>query len=208
MSEAVSTKETIREQMRHRRHEIGHEERRAAGIAVCEKVLGHPINLLLRTWRVCLYLSSKHEIPTRYIMRAIWEVKHETCVPAWSTSERAYRPYAMGPHTQLIVGRHGIREPAVRDPVEPWDVEAFILPGLAFDTCGGRLGYGAGHYDTMLGKSVRMALKIAICYDWQVLETPLPQEPHDVPMDWIVTDKRVIDCAANRQLLTQTRSPS
>lgn len=207
MSEAVGTKDEIRQQMRQKRHAVNYEERRAAGLAICEKVIGHPIDLLLRTWRVCLYLSSTHEIPTRYIMRAIWEVRHEVCVPAWSASERVYRLYAMTPQTQLITGPHGIREPAIHDPVEPWDVEAFILPGLAFDICGGRLGYGAGHYDAILGKSVRMALKIAVCYDWQVLDTPLPQEPHDIAMDWIVTDKRVIDCAASRRL-TQTRSPS
>ena len=207
MPEPLDTKDEIRQQMRLKRHAVGDEERRLAGIAICEKLVGNPINLLLRTWRVCLYLSAKHEIPTRYIMRAIWEVRHEVCVPAWSTSERAYRLYAINPRTQLIVGHHGIREPAVREPVEPWEVEAFILPGLAFDTCGGRLGYGAGHYDTILSKSVRMALKIAVCYDWQALDTPLPQEPHDIAMDWIVTDKRVIDCAANRRLM-QTRSPS
>ena len=207
MPEPMDTKDDIRQQMREKRHAVGHEDRRLAGLAICEKLIGNPINLLLRTWRVCLYLSAKNEIPTRYIMRAIWEVRHEVCVPAWSASARAYKLYAMTSHTQLIMGLHGIREPAVREPIEPWDVEAFILPGLAFDTCGGRLGYGAGHYDAILGKSVRAALKVAICYDWQVLDTPLPQEPHDIAMDWIVTDKRAIDCAANLSL-TQTRSPS
>ena len=81
----------------------------------------------------------------------------------------------------------------------PWDVDAFILPGLAFDAQGGRLGYGAGYYDRILSKAARNAPKIALCYDWQVLEEPLPQEPHDIPVDWIVTDTRVIDCTANRK---------
>ena len=194
----METKDEIRQRMRQRRRSVTPDVRRAAGLAICKKIVGSPINLLTRTWRVCLYLSTVHEIPTRYIARAMWEIKHEVCVPAWNTAEKAYRLYALGPHTRLITGRHGIREPAVRKRVKTRDVEAFILPGLAFDICGGRLGYGAGHYDAILSKTIRLTKKIAICYDWQVQDTPLPQDPHDIPMDWIVTDKRVIDCAANR----------
>ena len=199
MTETTDTKDEVRRQMRQKRHAIGQTERRAAGMAICKKVAGDPVYLLPRAWRTCIYLSTAHEIPTRYIARAVWESGHEVCVPAWSASLHAYRLYSLAPSAKLITGRHGIREPAVRIPVETWDVNAFILPGLAFDACGGRLGYGGGHYDALLNNAIRTVPKIAICYDWQVLDTPLPQEPHDIPMDWIVTDKRVINCAANRR---------
>ncbi len=194
------TKDEIRLQMRDKRNEMTPEERRALGQAVCKSVLDAPIRLMLRAWRVCVYLSTKSEIPTRYIARAVWEEGRDVCVPAWSRSEETYKIYAIDPKMRLLTGHHGIREPAVRIPVMPWDVDAFILPGLAFDTAGGRLGYGAGYYDRILSKAARKAPKIALCYDWQVLDAPLPQEPHDIPMDWIVTDLRVIDCAANRKV--------
>lgn len=191
-------KDEIRKQMRERRHGVSPEERRAAGKALCAKVIGSPIHLLMQAWRVCIYLSTKNEIPARYIARAVWEAGREVCVPAWSTTEKAYKLYAIDSHMRLITGHYGIREPAVRIPVMPWDTHAFILPGLAFDIFGGRLGYGAGHYDHMLVQAPRTAKKIALCYDWQVQDDPLPQESHDIAMDWIVTDKRAIDCAANR----------
>jgi 5-formyltetrahydrofolate cyclo-ligase len=178
------TKDEIRQQMRDRRAEITPEERKELGRAACASVLDPPIRLLLRAWRVGLYLSTKDEIPTRYIARAIWEAGREVCVPAWSRSDEMYKLSAFDSHTRLVTGHHGIREPAVRIPVMPWDVDAFILPGLAFDTRGGRLGYGAGHYDQILSKATRVAPKIA----------------HDIPMDWLVTDTRVIDCAANRKV--------
>lgn len=193
------TKDEIRQQMRDQRREVTPEERTALGRAVCKKVTDAPIRLLLRAWRVCIYLSTKNEIPTRYLAREVWENGREVCVPAWSRSDERYKLYAIDPKMRLITGHHGIREPAVKVPVMPWDVDAFILPGLAFDTCGGRLGYGAGHYDYLLGKASRAVPKIALCYDWQVLDEPVPQEPHDIPVDWIVTDLRVIDCAANRK---------
>ncbi len=193
------TKDEIRESMREKRREVAPEERKELGRAVCKNVLGNEIDLLLRAWRVCIYLSTKNEIPTRYIARAFWEKGRDVCVPAWSRSNERYNLYEIDAHVRLITGHHGIREPAKRIPVMPWDVDAFILPGLAFDTCGGRLGYGAGHYDYILNKAVKSAPKIALCYDWQVLEEPVPQEEHDVPMDWLVTDTRVINCAKNRK---------
>jgi len=49
-----------------------------------------------------------------------------------------------------------------------------------------------------LGKAAKTAQKIAICYDWQISDDPVPQGPLDIAMDWIVTDKRVINCIANR----------
>ncbi|MEI7900504.1 MAG: 5-formyltetrahydrofolate cyclo-ligase [bacterium] len=194
------TKDEIRQQMRDARSKITPEERKTLGQEVCKNVLDEPIRLLLRAWRVCIYLSTRNEIPTRYVARAVWDAGREVCVPVWSQSNEKYKLSAMNAHTRLITGHHGIREPAVRIPVMPWDVDAFILPGLAFDKYGGRLGYGAGHYDHILGKAARIAPKIALCYDWQVLDEPVPQEPHDIPMDWIVTDTRVIDCAANRKM--------
>jgi len=201
------TKDDIREQMRERRKAVTHEERKAAAKEISKRVLGDEIHLLLHAWRVCVYLSTKHEIPTRYIVRACWEAGREICVPAWSQSNEEYRLYAINPGIPLVKGHHGIREPAVRVPVLPWDVDAFILPGLAFDTTGGRLGFGAGHYDYILSKSAKRAPKIALCYDWQILGEPVPQEPHDLPMDWIVSDQRIIHCAANRKAM-RTGCPS
>lgn len=200
MSE-TRTKDEIRQQMREKRHAVSEEDRKAAGKAICENLMGPEIQLLLRAWRISVYLSSRHEIPTRYIVRAFWEAGREVCLPAWSQKDGVYKLYAFDPHMKLIKGPHGIREPALRIPVFPWDVDAFILPGLAFDTQGGRLGFGAGHYDGILVKAAKVTPKIALCYDWQVVPDVLPQETHDIPMDWVVTESRVIHCAANRNAM-------
>lgn len=190
-------KKTHRTQALEKRKTVDSETRRLAGKAVCKQILDSPINLLLRTWQVCIYLSTKHEIPTRYIARRIWDVQRGVSVPAWSLSEQTYRLYTLTPRMRLISGHHGIREPAERIPLVIWDVDAFIVPGLLFDKQGGRLGYGAGYYDKILSKARKNAIKIGVCYDWQLTETPLPQEAHDIPMNWIVTDKQVVCCASS-----------
>ncbi|HOF62458.1 MAG TPA: 5-formyltetrahydrofolate cyclo-ligase [Kiritimatiellia bacterium] len=193
-TDSKEAKQSICDAMREKRRAVSQETRREAGRAICERVIGPPLNLLMRTWRICIYLSTRNEIPTRYIAREIWNAGREVCVPAWSTSENGYRLYAIDPAMRLISGHHGVREPEVRIPVMPWDVQVFIVPGLVFDTRGGRLGYGAGYYDRILAQAPRSALKIAVCYDWQVIDTPLPQKPHDIPMDWIVTEQRALRC--------------
>ena len=190
----MKTKAEIRQEMRAKRKEISQEKRLEAGQEIARKLVESEIRLLLQAWKVALYLSMPHEIPTRFIARSIWDAGREIVVPYWSTTQEIYQLTLMRPDAKLVIGKMGIREPQERVPVSPVEVDAFILPGLAFDLQGGRLGYGAGIYDTILSQARKSAPKIALCYDWQVLEEPLPLEPHDVRMDYLVTDKRVIRC--------------
>jgi 5-formyltetrahydrofolate cyclo-ligase len=190
----MRTKDEIRLEMREKRKAITKEERLEAGKEIAKKLIESDIRLVLQAWRIALYLSTPHEIPTRYIVRAIWEAGREIAVPYWSKTNNKYQLTLMTSTSKLITGKLGIREPRKRIPTLPLDIDAFIIPGLAFDAQGGRLGFGAGIYDDILSQARKSALKIALCYDWQVLDGSLPLEPHDICMDWIVTEKRVISC--------------
>ena len=69
-----------------------------------------------------------------------------------------------------------------------------LLPGLAFDKYGNRIGYGAGYYDRYLGAySINNWIKIALAYDFQIMDR-LNVNEYDIRTDYIVTDKRVISC--------------
>ncbi len=86
----------------------------------------------------------------------------------------------------LIEGKMGILEPqfALEKGKEP-PLDVILVPGLAFDHEGNRLGYGKGHYDRLL-KSLS-GLKIGLAFKEQILDE-LPHATHDVPMDIIITD--------------------
>ena len=189
-------KESIRDEMRARRHEVSEDERKEAGKLICANLIeSKNINIMLCCGKISAYLSSSNEIPTRYVMRKLWDSLREVSVPAWDEEESAYMLCAFSPGMKLVKGPCGIREPANRFPVPAWDVDAFIIPGLAFDMYGARLGFGAGFYDRILSKARKAAKLIAFCHDWQVIEDQqIPQEPHDIRMNWIVTEKRVIKC--------------
>lgn len=94
---------------------------------------------------------------------------------------------ARDPASQLMPGAFGIREPSPDLPrVAAVEIDAFLCPGLAFDPRGGRLGRGGGFYDRLLAKARKDALKIGVCFPWQIVADTFP-EAHDVLMDEILS---------------------
>ncbi|HEX8200318.1 MAG TPA: 5-formyltetrahydrofolate cyclo-ligase [Isosphaeraceae bacterium] len=96
------------------------------------------------------------------------------------------------PRADLIRGRAGIPEPAPERPeVEPSAIDWVLVPGLAFDTRGFRLGRGAGHYDRLLPRLRPDAPRWALTLDAQWVED-LPVEPHDQPLDGIAGRRKTV----------------
>ena len=97
-------------------------------------------------------------------------------------------------------GAYGIPEPKKEfiRRVDPDTVDLFVLPGVAFDVHGGRLGYGAGYYDRILVGTapsrdfLRVSL-IALAFELQLVDR-VPSSVHDVRVHKIVTEERVIEC--------------
>lgn len=110
---------------------------------------------------------------------------------------RVEAPGVLGLHRvddegDLVEGMFGIREPAEHAPqVGRGAVDVVIVPGVAFDESGMRLGYGGGYYDRLLPTLPPHALHVGYAYDEQVVDE-LPAEEHDVHMDLVVTPTRVI----------------
>ncbi|MFQ5881627.1 MAG: 5-formyltetrahydrofolate cyclo-ligase [Candidatus Methylomirabilales bacterium] len=98
--------------------------------------------------------------------------------------------------TDLVPGYRGLLEPRPdRGREVHWEkVEVALVPGLAFDLQGNRLGQGGGHYDRALARTGARSLKIGLAFDFQVVER-LPADAHDVPVDLIVTETRAIEAA-------------
>lgn len=92
-------------------------------------------------------------------------------------------------------GKFGILEPIELMKIAYKNIDLVLVPGIAFDREGHRIGYGFGCYDRFL-KKVLKAVKIGLCFDFQVIDG-IPKEEHDVPVDFIITEKRIIDCKKN-----------
>jgi 5-formyltetrahydrofolate cyclo-ligase len=99
----------------------------------------------------------------------------------------------------LKEGVYGVQEPAakIRGQAVPEDLDLIIVPGACFTKDGYRIGYGGGYYDSFLSKHAAGALKIGFCYDQFVVDS-LPVEEHDVPVDIIITEEKIIQSKQQR----------
>ena len=105
---------------------------------------------------------------------------------AWVYPKITGHHLSFHPGGNLVPGPFGILEPDADAPEIPIrEIDAFLCPGLAFDPRGGRLGRGRGFYDRMLAHSRPDALKLGICFPFQLIPDTF-SEPHDVRMNEVV----------------------
>ena len=89
---------------------------------------------------------------------------------------------------ELAPASFGLREPSPDAPgIAIADITAFVVPGLAFDRAGGRIGWGRGHYDATFAAAVPSALRVGLAYECQVIEQ-VAREAHDVALHIIITE--------------------
>ncbi|MFC2174363.1 5-formyltetrahydrofolate cyclo-ligase [archaeon] len=138
--------------------------------------------------KILLYFSIGSEVDTCRILKDALETKE------------VYLPYVDGDRMgfsrvkslrDLEPGEYGIPEPVNKEENNPEIIDLVIVPGIAFDETGHRVGYGGGYYDRFL--PMAKANTIALAYDVQVIKD-IPAEHHDQPVKKIVTEKRVITC--------------
>jgi 5-formyltetrahydrofolate cyclo-ligase len=140
------------------------------------------------------YMAFDHEVLTDGLMRQAIALGKQVVLPMVQPDRRQLELYAVEDlDRDLAPGYCGILEPhpSRTRAVAPEALDLALVPGVAFDVRGGRLGFGAGFYDRLLDRLPRVAPKIGLAFDFQVI-TRLPQLPHDVRLEAIVTDDRII----------------
>lgn len=91
----------------------------------------------------------------------------------------------------LVPGFEDIREPAADTPTLPWEeVDLLVVPGVAFDDSGHRLGQGGGFYDRLLAREPR-PFAVGLAYELQVVDR-VPRDPHDMQVDAVITERRTL----------------
>jgi len=121
------------------------------------------------------------------------------CYPRIDWERRVLSPIAVETHAYPRAAfRHGVKEPTEGREVAPEELDLVIVPGVAFDARGARLGRGGGYYDRFLGELLekveirvgRRAHAVGVCFDCQRVERVV-MEAHDVCVDAVVTEKGV-----------------
>ena len=142
-------------------------------------------------WKhVFCYLSFGNEVNTIEIVKQMLEWGTVVSVPVCNPDDCTMTPSVIDGLKSCTKNRYGILEPtAIVPPDMPSDVA--LVPGVVFSRTGHRIGFGKGYYDRFLRAAYGNPLKIGLCYDWQLLDD-IPHEAHDVTMDWILTEERVL----------------
>jgi len=142
---------------------------------------------------ISAYVSTRNEVETRGLIRQLLAMGRQVCAPAFD-GEWYRLAEIHDPDADLAAGKFGILEPKNGQVVTTEQVEAWLVPGLAFDLTGNRLGRGQGFYDALLRGA--HGARIALAYDFQILNE-VPAEAHDARVDFIVTEKRVVETKGN-----------
>lgn len=148
--------------------------------------------------RLLAYVSAGSEVDTHGLIRQLLAMGRNVCVPQFEITKKYYVASELRDFdADLAAGEFGILEPkpeAIR-PAASDQIDAALVPGLAFDETGNRLGRGMGYFDRLLQEV--HGTRIALAFDFQLLDE-VPAEAHDARMDFIVTENRVIKTKGNR----------
>ncbi len=141
-----------------------------------------------------VYADFRNEVRTGGLIIRALEAGKKVSVPITDVREKKLTPSRLLAYPDdLAPGAWGIPEPrpgCVR-PVDPGELDLVVVPGVAFDARGNRLGYGGGFYDRFLPRTRPGAVYIAPAFEVQLVEDVFPG-PHDVPVHIVVTEKRII----------------
>lgn len=147
-----------------------------------------------RAKRLALYSSFKNEVITDEIMKHTFVSGKQVYFPKIVSGQRKLQFIKVEKNDDFVTGSYDIPEPKGRHEIaDVKGLDIVVVPGVVFDVYGNRLGYGKGYYDRLLSGLKGHIAIIGLAFDFQIVNE-LPVERHDVNMDMIITEKRVIRC--------------
>lgn len=187
-------KKNLRKEMFTQRNALSHEQIKRISNRIFDQLYSLPI--YSKATAIMSYVSIEKEI-----------FNHDFIKKAMNDGKKIYIPVTKPATRKLVLsqlidfnrdlekGHWGLLEPkkGTFRPQSNEILDLILVPGLAFTETGHRLGYGGGYYDGFLSTLKKPVTTIALAFKFQIVES-LPIEPHDVPVDYILTDKKLIDC--------------
>ena len=140
---------------------------------------------------VAAYWPIERELDTHFIIDEILDRGAKLALPVIDKDTRILK-FAQYTHSsELVSGAFGVCHPIVNEQTQWLSPEIFIVPMLAFDRRGARLGFGGGYYDATLAhyKKDKDIIAVGLAYAEQACLFNLPTEDHDIKMDWVITQQ-------------------
>lgn len=195
-----STKQQLRKQIRTTRAALVNRDQ--LSIAIADHVLA--LSSYQTATTIHLYIAAGSEVATTKIAEHAFSSGKTVIVP-WCTPHDTIEFFRLASLDELAPGSHGLLEPnaaIVGDPsrkVAPRAIPFWLIPGVAFDEFGGRMGQGRGHYDRVLQQLSGIQTSrdshtpppyttLGLAFECQIVDR-VPLEPHDIPLSGVVTER-------------------
>jgi 5-formyltetrahydrofolate cyclo-ligase len=182
-------KAPLREALLAARRALPSQERLTRSSRIARRVAELPAFVRART--IGLYSPMGAEVDTAELVLLAASAGKRIAYPRIASGERRLA-YAECACDLLVDGPLRTREPPSAAPLVPLDeLDLVVVPGVAFDARGRRLGRGRGYYDATLAALPRGAARVGLAFELQIVDA-IPEEPHDAPLDAVVTEERIL----------------
>ncbi|MGC9316735.1 MAG: 5-formyltetrahydrofolate cyclo-ligase [Armatimonadota bacterium] len=191
-------KRALRREVRARRDRMPAEEIEARSAVIVRRVMRLASYRRARTR--LLFASYQSEVRTGALIRETLRSGARLILPRVVGREEALALHEVeDPEAEVAEGRFGLPEPLASCPERSlYEIDFVLVPGLAFDRHGGRLGYGGGFYDYILNVRsdlVEVGAAVAVAFSTQIVDE-VPREAWDVDVPMVITEDEVIDVRA------------
>lgn len=185
-------KKALKEELLRKRKALSKSEITEKSAAIKERLFS--LNEFKNSKNIMFYVSFNNEVDTINTIKGLLDKNEKkVIVPFVEKNNSILQLSEIKDFNDLEPKTFGILEPR-ENKIKNFDIgklDLAIVPGIAFDKNGHRIGYGHGYYDGLLGKLNKNTTKIGLCYEFQLIDK-IAEEKHDVPMDAIITEKRVL----------------
>jgi 5-formyltetrahydrofolate cyclo-ligase len=187
----------VRSRMREALSAMNNGTRHDASAAACAHLTG--LDAFRHASVVMLYMPLAHEVDLTSAALGCFRTGKTVCVPDVNWKRQDMEPVEIRSFDDEVmdIDENGLRVPRGGAPLPPSMVDLVVVPGLAFDPNGHRLGRGGGCYDRFLRRLRRSATTVGMAFDVQIVDA-VPAHEQDMSVDIVVTDRRVTYAARSR----------
>ena len=191
---AAKAKIAIRKMIVQKREELGGLEKEEKNIAIAQRLFG--MDEFKKSKTIFCFLSTSFEVQTERIILESLRLGKQVLVPLLDPGGenlKASRIPSMD--IDFVIGEYGVRQPApkFRNIVPFSNIDFVVVPGLAFDSLGNRIGYGGGFYDKFFKKITGNVSRVAVGYDFQLFNL-VPHSDLDEPVHFLITETKALRC--------------
>lgn len=187
----LKVKTELRKRLRGVRKTTPAEACLARSLAIVARLEQHEAIASARSVALFWPIEARHEVDLRSLDASLRARGVRIAYPAIDPDSGVMTLRFVDEPSSLEDKGYGFSEPGPEAP-EAIGLDVVVVPALAIDAVGHRIGYGAGYYDRTLPRYAPPAVSIAVAYDWQLV-VEVPATEHDVRCSWVVTDVRTLD---------------